>query len=204
MLAALGISISAIGFVLANENIILIGLCIVLGLDVKLVDQLIDDDSMKPYRTLAFPLAIIIPILMGYLATIHDPVFGMVMGTAIGLLLSGKLDHPVFIMAAVGFIIAMTVFIILFNVSIAETTMYLIPMVTFGAYGDEYGHERIQKGKYSGWIEFFFEHRFLLKTVAVICMIVGFADIIHLAGFLCWDASYDAVAWIWAPGKKAK
>ena len=202
ILGAIGISISIYGIHLSNENVTLIGLCIILGLDVKLIDQLIDDESMRPYRKFAFPLAILIPLLMGYLATIHDPVFGMVMGTAIGLLLSGKLDHPVFIMAAMGFIGAMSVFIIVFHVDIASTTIYLIPMAAFGAYGDEFGHERIGKGTYPTWIKFFFEHRFLLKTVAALSVLIGFADPIHLAGFLCWDLTYDAVAVIWEPGKK--
>lgn len=203
-LAVAGIVISLTGFLRGSADIVLIGFCVILGLDVKFIDQLIDDDEMKKFRFLAFPLALLIPVLMGYLAVIHDPVFGMVMGTALGLLLSGKLDHPAFIMAAVGFFIAMIAFVLLFNVDIAMTSVYLIPLAAFGAFGDEYGHEKVAGGAYPGWVCLFFEHRFLLKIVALVSVIIGFAGLIHLMGFLCWDLTYDVVAVTWKPGKKIK
>ena len=203
-LAGLSLLITAAGYLLSNDDIILIGLCIFLGLDVKLIDQLIDDESMIRYRRLTFPLAILIPILMGYLAIIHDPVFGMVLGTALGLLLSGKLDHPAFVMAAVGFIVVMSAFVILFNIDIATTSLYLIPLAAFGAFGDEFGHEKVSAASHSRGIRFFFEHRFLLKIIALISVLIDFAEPIHLLGFLCWDISYDVVAQTWEPGENIK
>ena len=203
-LAGLSLLITAAGYLLSNDDIILIGLCIFLGLDVKLIDQLIDDESMIRYRRLTFPLAILIPILMGYLAIIHDPVFGMVLGTALGLLLSGKLDHPAFVMAAVGFIVVMSAFVILFNIDIATTSLYLIPLAAFGAFGDEFGHEKVSAASHSIVIRFFFEHRFLLKIIALISVLIDFAEPIHLLGFLCWDISYDVVAQTWEPGENIK
>lgn len=203
-LGILGIGISAYGFLAGDDHVILVGLCIVLGLDVKLMDQLIDDPAMKRYRRLAFPLAVPIPLLMGYLATIHDPVFGMVMGTALGLLISGKLDHPAFIMAAVGFVVAMAVFVLAFDIGIAATSYTLIPVAALAGAGDEIGHERTWGGARSRRIRWIFDHRPLLKVVAVISVLIGFADPIHLAGFLCWDLSYDAVAFLWGWDKKAK
>ena len=203
-LTLIGIILSLVGFIQSNNDVVLIGLCIILGLDVKFIDQLIDEESMRKYRMYAIPLAILIPLFMGYLATIHDPVFGMVIGTALGLLLAGKLDHPAFLLAAVGFVIGMGVFVYYFNVDIATTSFYLIPMTGFGAYGDEFGHEKVSKGGYPNAVYQFFEHRFLLKTVAAISVLVGFAEIIHLVGFLCWDLSYDAVAYFWDSREKVK
>jgi len=197
LLAIAGVALSLIGLVLTRDDIVLIGLCIILGLDVKFIDQLIDDASMERYRFLVFPLALLIPLLMGYLAIIHDPVFGMVMGTAIGLLLSGKLDHPVFIMAAIGFVIAMIAFVLLFSIDIAITSIYIIPLAAFGAFGDEYGHEYVSGRERNSSLTFFFDHRFLLKTVALICVVIGFAELIHFIGFLVWDISYDVVAVSW-------
>ncbi len=202
MLAIIGIGISATGFIFKYSDIVLIGFCLILGLDVKLTDQLIDDRSMKPFRKYVFPLAIVIPVLMGYLATTHDPVFGMVIGTAIGLLLSGKIDHPAFIMCVIGFIIAMVAFVLLAGVEIAITSVYIVPIAAFGAFGDEFGHERIsakKEGDVPGSVVFFFKHRFLLKCMAILCVITGFAEIIHLAGFLCFDLAYDIIAYTWGP-----
>ncbi len=201
-LGTVGLLLTLFGFFSDNDDIVLIGFCIILGLDVKLIDQLIDDENMRKFRYLAFPLAILIPVLMGYLAIIHDPVFGMVMGTAIGLFISGKLDHPAFIMAAVGFMVLMVAFVFMFNIEIETTTIYLIPLAAIGAYGDEFGHEKVSAGSYPDLVFQFFEHRFLLKTVALISVIIGFAGWIHLLGFLCWDISYDVVSLNWKQGKR--
>jgi hypothetical protein len=197
LFAIIGLIVTGTGFLWVNDDVTLIGLCIILGLDVKFIDQLIDDDTMKPHRKFAIPLALLIPILMGYLATIHDPVFGMVLGTAAGLLLAGKLDHPAFLIAAVGFMCGMIAFVVIRDISIATTSYYLIPMAAFGSYGDEFGHERIRHGNFPNWVVQFFEHRFLLKSVAAFSVLIGFADMIHLIGFLCWDATYDSVAYVW-------
>ena len=204
LLAILGIGLSIAGFIADSSGAILIGLCLILGLDVKLTDQLIDDRSMSRYRFLIFPFALLVPILMGYLAMAHDPVFGMVIGTAIGLLLSGKLDHIAYIVSAIGFIAVMVAFIVLLNVDIAMTSIYIIPVACIGAFGDEFGHEKVSQRETHKAITFFFQHRFFLKALSALCVVLSWARIIHFIGFLCFDLSYDVVAASWNSGKKIR
>jgi len=194
VVAVVGLALTGSGFVLASSGLSLVGLCILLAFCIKGMDQAVDLDSMASHRRLAYPLALGVPLISIYLAISHDPVFGLVMGTAIGLLMAGKWDHPSFYVAGVGFIAFMIGFILVFKVPVAITSYYLIPMAAAGNWLDESFHERTA-GK--GGLEPFFEHRPVLKIVALIAVLIGFAEWIHLAGLLAFDISYDAIALMW-------
>ena len=188
-----GFFLIALGYVIKSSGASLVGICIFLGLLIKGTDGLIDDARLKKFRFLIFPFAIAVPLIIGYLAYTYDPVFGMVIGTAVGLLLSGKIDHPGFVVSFVAFIVIMILLVIFGNLQIATTSIYIIPFAFAGSFLDELSHERTAEGEH-GALHQFFEHRPLLKIAAVICTLLGFAQIIHLVAFFCFDIAYDVTA----------
>jgi len=195
IVAIVGLVLTVIGLVALNEGATLIGLCVLLGLSIKGMDQAVDLDSMSGRRHFAYLFAAGIPVITIYLALHEDPVFGMILGTAIGLLLAGKWDHPSFFVAGIGFIVFSFGFILLFDVEIATTSYYLVPMAAVGNYLDEFAHDRTAGT--GGRAERYMEHRPILKVVGLIAVLIGFAEWIHLAGLLAFDLSYDLIAVVW-------
>ena len=169
----------------------IVGICVLLGIAVKTMDQLIDEIKVKSYRLWIVPLAIFIPTSMAYLALTEEPVIGMVLGTVIGILIAGKLDHPAYIISVILFITLVSIAYVLHIINIEVTTYYIIPVAAAGSFLDEFGHERWKSNKKS--ITFIFKHRFFLKTFAFFGVILGFAQPIHFIGFLCFDIFYDLV-----------
>ena len=194
-----GSILSLIGVFNDNNDLILIGICLILGFLVKFTDQLIDDNSMKKFRYLILPFAITISLLMIYLTKDNGPVFGMVIGTAMGLLVAGKLDHPAYIVSVICFIGVMVLLINFDIIDLSKKLYYLIPLAFCGAFGDEFGHEKVTTNieKKNKIITLFFKHRFALKTAAVVAVIISWAEIIHLIGFLCFDLGYEIVDYSW-------
>lgn len=193
-------SIIAIGFILigfsyetgnALHGFLLVGICILLGLAVKIMDQLIDEIKTKFYRIWIVPLTIFIPASMAYLALTEEPVVGMVIGTVIGLIFAGKIDHKAYIVSVILFIILISIAFLLNVISLERTTLYIIPVAAAGSFLDEFGHEHWKSNKKS--IIFIFKHRFFLKIFAFLGVVLGFAQIIHLIGFLCFDIFYDLI-----------
>lgn len=169
----------------------IVGICVLLGVAVKTMDQLIDEIKVKSYRLWIVPLAIFIPTSMAYLALTEEPVIGMVLGTVIGILIAGKLDHPAYVISVILFITLVSIAFVLHLINIEVTTFYIIPVAAAGSFLDEFGHERWKSNKKS--ITFIFKHRFFLKTFAFFGVIIGFAQPIHFIGFLCFDIFYDLV-----------
>jgi len=169
----------------------IVGICVLLGIAVKTMDQLIDEIKVKSYRLWIVPLAIFIPTSMAYLALTEEPVIGMVLGTVIGILIAGKLDHPAYVISVILFITLVSIAYVLHIINIEVTTYYIIPVAAAGSFLDEFGHERWKSNKKS--ITFIFKHRFFLKTFAFFGVILGFAQPIHFIGFLCFDIFYDLV-----------
>ncbi|MBE3121668.1 MAG: hypothetical protein IMZ58_05605 [Thermoplasmata archaeon] len=169
----------------------IVGICVLLGVAVKTMDQLIDEIKVKSYRLWIVPLAIFIPTSMAYLALTEEPVIGMVLGTVIGILIAGKLDHPAYVISVILFITLVSIAFVLHIINIEVTTFYIIPVAAAGSFLDEFGHERWKSNKKS--ITFIFKHRFFLKTFAFFGVIIGFAQPIHFIGFLCFDIFYDLV-----------
>ena len=140
-------------------------------------------------------MAGMVPVIMGYLAFRYDPVFGMVVGAGLGLLLAGKLDHAGFKMAFVGFLVVVFLIAYLFEMEFSRESISLIPMACAGSFLDEYVHEKTHKRQDS--LHAFFDHRPLLKITAVVATAIGFAELVHLVGFFCFDAAYDLVGYLW-------
>lgn len=182
------------GLLVSYSGVILVGLCIILGMLIKGMDQLIDVPGFKKYRYIILPCAVAIPMIIGYLAYVHDPVFGMVIGTALGLVLTGKIDHPGFVVSIIGFIGIIILLVLLGSLVIATTSIYIIPFAFIGCYADEIGHEKMSSRNRPSPLKFFFEHRFALKVAAVICTLLGYALLIHLVAFICFDIAYDITA----------
>jgi hypothetical protein len=128
---------------------------------------------------------------MAYLALTEGPVIGMVIGTVIGLLITGKIDHLAYIASIVLFIILVFFASVSQMINIEITTFYIIPVAAVGSFLDEFGHEHWKSNKKS--ITFVFKHRFFLKTFAFFGVILGFAQPIHFIGFLCFDIFYDLI-----------
>lgn len=191
----IGVGCIIIGFFYFQDPIfhgfIIVGICILLGISVKIMDQLIDEIKVKSYRISTIPLAIFIPISMAYLALTEEPVVGMVIGTAIGILLAGKLDHPAYAVSIILFVALISIAFVLQIINIEATTFYIIPVAATGSFMDEFGHERWRNNKKV--VTFIFKHRFFLKTFAFFGVILGFAQPIHFIGFLCFDIFYDLV-----------
>ena len=191
----IGIGCILIGF-FYQDNIVfhgftIVGICVLLGVAVKTMDQLIDEIKIKSYRLWILPLALFIPSSMAYLALTEGPVIGMVIGTVIGLLITGKIDHLAYIASIVLFIILVFFASVLHMINIEITTFYIIPVAAVGSFLDEFGHEHWKSNKRS--ITFIFKHRFFLKTFAFFGVLLGFAQPIHFIGFLCFDIFYDLV-----------
>lgn len=190
----IGIGSTLIGFFYNAQSaffhgLVIVGICILLGISIKTMDQLIDEIKNKSYKIWIIPLAIFIPISIVYLALTEEPVIGMVIGTVIGIILAGKLDHPAYIISVILFI-ALIIIAYLFNeIHIETTTYYIIPVAAAGSFLDEFGHEKWKSNNKN--ITFIFEHRFFLKIFAFFGVVLGYAEIIHLIGFLCFDIFYD-------------
>lgn len=193
--ALLGCGLTVAGLLMPSSAVVLLGLCILLAVCVKGMDQAIDLETMSSRRWMAYPLAAGVPLITVYLATVQDPVFGMVLGTAIGLLAAGKWNHPAFFVAGIGFVALMLSAVVALRIDIALTSYYLIPMAAAGNYLDEFLHERIPASH--GPPGRFAEHRPVLKIVALTAVLAGFAGWIHLAGFLAFDLAYDGIAHLW-------
>ena len=191
----IGIGCILIGFLyqknIVFHGLVIVGICILLGAAVKTLDRLIDEIKMKPYRLWIVPLALFIPSSMAYLALTEGPVIGMVIGTVIGLLITGKIDHLAYIASIVLFIILVFFASVSQMINIEITTFYIIPVAAVGSFLDEFGHEHWKSNKKS--ITFVFKHRFFLKTFAFFGVILGFAQPIHFIGFLCFDIFYDLI-----------
>jgi hypothetical protein len=194
VLGLFGLLLVVLEYVIEGFGLGLVGFCILLGLIIKGTDQIIDDERYFRFKVLIFPSAVAIPLIIGYLAYLHDPVFGMVIGTALGLIVTGKIDHPAFIVGIIGFIGIVVILVFAGSLEIAPTSIYIIPFAFVGCFADEVGHERMSGRAQSRIFKSFFEHRFALKVTAVICTAIGFAQIIHLISFLCFDIVYDITA----------
>ena len=195
----IGVGCILVGFYYPKNNVfnglILVGLCILLGLAVKIMDQLIDEIKDRSYKMWIIPLAIFIPASMAYLALTEEPVIAMVIGTAIGLLIAGKLDHPMYLVSVILFVILIFITFALNVINIEPTTFCIIPVAAIGSFLDEFGHDKLESNKKV--IIFMFKHRFFLKAFAFLGFILGFAYLIHLIGFLCFDIFYDLVDTAW-------
>jgi hypothetical protein len=191
----LGIGCILIGFSYPKNIVFhgftIVGICVLLGVTVKIMDQLIDEIKIKSYKLWIVPLAIFIPASMAYLALTEEPVIGMVLGTVIGILIAGKLDHPAYVISVILFISLVSIAFVLRVIDIQGSTFYIIPVAATGSFLDEFGHERYKSNKKS--VTFIFKHRFFLKAFAFFGVIFGFAQPIHFIGFLCFDIFYDLV-----------
>jgi hypothetical protein len=173
------------------HGFLIVGICVLLGIAVKTMDQLIDEIKMKSYRLWIIPLAIFIPASMAYLALTEGPVIGMVLGTVIGIVIVGKLDHPMYVISVILFIALISIAFVFHVIHIEVVTFYIIPVAAAGSFLDEFGHERWKSNNKS--INFIFKHRFFLKTFAFFGVILGFAQPVHFIGFLCFDIFYDLI-----------
>jgi hypothetical protein len=191
----IGVGCILIGFFYSKNTVFhgftIVGICILLGIAIKIMDQLIDEIKVKSYRIWIVPLAIFIPTSMTYLALTEEPVIGMVIGAVIGMLIAGKLDHPAYLASVILFIALVFIVFAFQVINIKTTTFYIIPVAATGSFLDEFCHDRWKINKKS--ITFIFEHRFFLKTFAFFGVILGFAQPIHLIGFLCFDIFYDLI-----------
>ena len=193
-----GVILIILGFSYPKSNVfnglIVVGLCILLGIAVKLMDQFIDEIKHRLSKILIIPLGIFIPTAMAYLALTEEPVIGMVIGAVIGLLIAGKLDHPMYIVSVVLFIALIFIVYMMHIITIETTTFYIIPVAAMGSFLDEFGHDKYQNGKIT---KFVFKHRFFLKIFASLGFVLGFVQPVHLIGFLCFDIFYDLVDTAW-------
>ncbi len=183
----LGIPISFLGFIFHDGRFILAGLSIILGFLIKFTDQLIDEEEFRKWRKWALFTSIFIISVIGYLAYQFPPAFGLVMGCGIGLLLSGKVDHPAFVLSLIGIFVMAASLVFVFDFKIEKEVFYLIPMAALGSFFDEFFHER--------WKNFASRHRFILKTTAFVAFLLSFAEFYHFAAFLCFDVAYDLVGY---------
>lgn len=180
-----------------TQDILLIGLCILLGAIIKLLDQIIDIGRAYNHKMWVAVIALIIPISLTYLAVTEGPVIGMVVGTVIGLILTRKIDHPAYI-ASIGFFFLFVFMTLGFeSIQVPTETFLIIPVAAAGSFLDEFGHDRWKSG--NKYISFFLEHRFFLKIFAFIGMLVGFAQFIHFLGFLSFDIAYDITNRLYSP-----
>jgi len=193
-----GVILIILGFSYPESNVFngltVVGICILLGIAVKIMDQLIDEIKHRSSKILIVPLGVFIPTAMAYLALTEEPVVGMVIGAVIGLLIAGKLDHPMYKVSVILFIVLIFVAYLMQIITVEVTTFYIIPVAAVGSFLDEFGHDKYQNGKIT---KFVFKHRFFLKIFAFLGFALGFVQLVHLIGFLCFDILYDLVDTTW-------
>lgn len=191
-----GIGFILIGFYKYEDSFfrgfIVIGICIMLGIAIKIMDQIIDEIKIKSYGIWIIPLAFFIPVSMAYLAFTEEPVIGMVVGAVIGMIIAGKINHPAYVVSIILFLAFVFITFLFQIINIEITTFYIIPVAAIGSFLDEFGHENWKSKKRI--INFLFNHRFFLKIFAFIGVVLGFAQTVHLIGFLCFDIFYDLIA----------
>ena len=143
-------SLTGIGFILIGfyknedsffQGFIIIGICILLGITIKIMDQIIDEIKNRLYRIWIIPLAFFIPVSMTYLALTEEPVIGMVVGAVIGMIIAGKINHPAYIASIILFFTFIFITFLLQLIYIEITTFYIIPVAAIGSFLDEFGHE---------------------------------------------------------------
>jgi len=173
------------------QGLIIVGICILLGITIKIMDQIIDEIKIKSYKIWIIPLSVFIPVSMAYLALTEEPVIGMVIGAVIGMMIAGKINHPAYLVSIILFVVLVFITYLLQLINIDPTTFYIIPVAAIGSFLDEFGHEKWKSKKRI--INFLFKHRFFLKVFAFIGVLAGFAQPIHLVGFLCFDIFYDLI-----------
>jgi len=191
---AAGALVSAAGFLVEEDWLIVPGLCFLLGFLVKLIDQFIDEHGGREKRAI-LAISLAIPLIMGYMALRYSPVFGMVMGAGFGLLLAGKMDHPGYIVSLTGFMVFIAAAVHLLGGEISRESMFIAPVAFAGSFSDEYIHEKTPGTM--GRVHDVFEHRPALKAAAFVCTAIGWAEWVHFVGFICFDIAYDLVAWLW-------
>jgi len=195
IVAAVGAALALAGIAIGSGTAVLIGLCVLLGFCVKSTDQAVELRSMKGRRWVGYPLAVGIILITVYLSLVQGPVFGMVVGTAAGLIAAGKVDHPALWAAAIGFFGLMGFIVFILRPDIALTSYYLIPLAAIASFLDEHIHE--ETAGRGDLMEYFFEHRPVLKVAATAGTAVGLAGWYHLAGFFAFDIAYDSIAFVW-------
>lgn len=180
----------------------IVGICTLLGITIKTMDQLIDKKKVKSNRIWIILMTIFITVAMTYLALTEEPVIGMVIGTVIGLMIAGKLDHSAYLVITLLFIALIFVAYLMQIIHVELTTFIIIPVAATGSFLDEFVHERWQS---NNWIiTFIFKHRFFLKVFALLGVLVEFAQPIHFIGFLCFDIFYDIIGTAYRYDNKAK
>jgi hypothetical protein len=150
--------------------------------------KLADFYGEKNLASLSYIFSIISAFFLGFLISESTYTSAIILGTIIGVTLSGKVDK---FNLAVGLITTVaTAFIFGFKLP----TLHLLIPFSIASLIDEIGHERDFNRNI--FVKNFFRLRFSLKTVAILSTLLQILPITYSSGLICFDLSYDLIGWL--------
>ena len=124
--------------------------------------------------------------LVSAIATINDVGAAYVfISILIGNLIALKVD-------GIHHIITMAVFVIVCLIfGVPDLSLIVLLICTVAALSDEVGHDTISKVTDNGFINLFFEYRFVMKIVIFLLAIFGAFDVLVFICFIMFEVAYE-------------
>lgn len=163
--------------------IILAILFILSGFFMKYSDDLFDVNHDLTYSTLLGIICAIASVIASLCNTDAAYIFISIL---IGNLIVLKVD-------GIHHIVTLIVFaVVLLFAGIPDLSLIILLICILGIISDEIGHELIPTRTDNGFLNFFFEYRFVMKIVVLLLAVFGVFDIWIFACFIMFELSYVA------------
>ena len=158
------------------------------GLTLKLGDDLLDELDRADYAI--YPLAVS-GVLFGLLMTLNIWDFVLLGAIVIGVLLSGKVNKPQFL---IGFIMIGVMLVLRGMPPVVDwvVPLLLVFALLAAAIIDEVGNDRAERGE-NQYISFFFRYRFTLKITVLLLSIVLPEFLTRAIGLWVFDFGYESI-----------
>lgn len=161
------------------------------GLTLKLGDDLLDELDQPNAAWVPLALA---GLLFGFLKTISEWDLVLLTSIVIGVLVSGKVNRPQFI---VGFVLIFSILLVLGIPAITSWLDWLTVLIILflAAVLDEKGNDWTDRNMFP-LIYKLFEYRFVLKIVAL-CLVIPWPMFLFTAiGLWMFDFGYEFAGWL--------
>ena len=163
--------------------IILAILFILSGFFMKYSDDLYDVNHDLTYSTLLGIICAIASVIASLYNTDAAYIFISIL---IGNLIVLKVD-------GIHHIVTLIVFaVVLLFAGIPDLSLIILLICILGIISDEIGHELIPTRTDNGFLNFFFEYRFVMKIVVLLLAVFGVFDIWIFVCFIMFELSYVA------------
>ncbi len=160
------------------------------GLTLKLGDDLLDELGRPNLATAPLALS---GLLFGLIMTVSELDLVLLTAIVIGVLLSGKVNRPQFL---VGFLMIGVVLIVI-GVPVITSWfewLLLLTALLLAAIIDERGNDWAEGGNIP-WVAAFFRYRFALKLAVLLLALVWPEFLPSAVGLWFFDLGYEIMAW---------